>query len=125
MPVKTSPQPLLVKEVGNQTDRAAEHEQTVKNTHLEVVLSLLIGESTTIADKVNEADSNAAVDIEDKVVLLGCCDALDSQGVVEQLCAGEVLLDVFLNKLDTEIWVVTGLDPVADTGDCEIVRIYM
>jgi hypothetical protein len=122
MPVETSPQPLLVEEVGNQTDRATKHEQTVEDTHLQVVLSLLSGESTTVADEVNEADSNASVDVENEVVLLGRCDALDSQGVVEQLCAGEVLLNVLLDELDTEIGVVAGLDPVADTGDCGVVR---
>jgi hypothetical protein len=118
MPVETSPQPLLVEEMGNQTDRTAEHEQTVQDTHLEVVLSLLVGESTTVADKVDEADSDATIDVENKVVLLGRCHALDGQGVVEQLGAGEVLLDVLLDKLDTKIGVVAGLDPVADTGDC-------
>ena len=122
MPVETSPEPLLVEEVGNQTDRATKHEQTVEDTHLEVILSLLVGESTTVADEVNEADSNAAVDVENEVILLRCCDTLDSEGVVEQLCAGEVLLDVFLDELDTEIGVVAGLDPVADTGDCGVVR---
>ena len=122
MPVETSPQPLLVEEMGNQTDRATEHEQTVEDTHLQVVLSLLGGESTTVTDKVDKADSNATVDIEDEVVLLGCCDALDGQGVVEHLCAGEVLLDVLLDELDAEIGVVAGLDPVADTGDCGVLE---
>lgn len=122
MPVETSPQPLLVKEMGNQTDGATEHEETVENTHLQVVLSLLVGESTTVTDKINEADGNAAIDVEDKVVLLRCCDGFDGEGVIEQLCAGEVLLDVLLDELDTEIGVVAGLDPVADTGDCGVVR---
>jgi hypothetical protein len=122
MPVETSPQPLLVEEMGNQTDRATKHEETIEDTHLQVVLSLLGGESTTAADKINEADSNAAIDVKDKVVLLGCCDGFDGEGVIEQLCAREVLLDVLLDELDTEIGVVAGLDPVADTGDCGVVR---
>lgn len=117
MPVQTSAQALLVEEVGNQTDRATEHEQTVEDTHLQVVFSLLGRERAAVADKVDKADSNAAVDVEDEVVLLRCCDALDGEGVVEQLAAGEVLLDILLDKLDTEIGVVAGLDPVADTGD--------
>ena len=122
MPVETSPEPLLVEEVGNQTDRATKHEQTVEDTHLEVVFSLLVGESTTVADEVNKADSTATVEVVDEVVLLRCCDALDGESVVEQLCAREVLLDVLLDKLDTKIGVVAGLDPVADTGDCGVVR---
>lgn len=117
MPVKTSTKPLLVKEVSNQTNTSAENEETVEHTHLQVVLSLLVGESTTIADKVNKADSNATVNVENQVVLLGRCDGLDSKSIVEQLGAGEVLLDVLLDELDTKIGVVAGLNPVADTGD--------
>lgn len=74
MPVKASAQPLLVEEVSNQTDTSAENEETVEHTHLQVVLSLLVGESTTVADKVNKADSNATVNVENQVVLLGRCD---------------------------------------------------
>jgi hypothetical protein len=117
MPVETSTQPLLVEEVGNETDTSAEDEETVKNTHLEVVLSFLAGERTAVTDEVNEADSDAAINVENQVVLLRCCDGLDGQRIVEQLGAGEVLLDVLLDKLDAEIGVVTGLDPVANTGD--------
>lgn len=118
MPVKTGPQPLLVEEVGNQTDRATENEKTVEDTHLEVVLSLLGSECTTVTDEIDEADSNAAVDVQDEVVLLRRCDALNGKGVIEQLCAREVLLDVLLDELDTEIGVVARLDPVTNTGDC-------
>jgi hypothetical protein len=117
MPVKTSTQPLLVKEMGNQTDTSAKDEETVKDTHLQVVLSLLLGEGTTVANKVDEADSDAAVNVENQVVLLRCCDRLNSERVVEQLSAGEVLLDVLLDKLDTKIGVVTRLDPVTNTRD--------
>jgi hypothetical protein len=72
MPVETSAQPLLVKEMGNETDASAKNEETIEDTHLQVVLSLLLGEGTTVADKVNEADSDAAVNVENQVVLLGC-----------------------------------------------------
>jgi hypothetical protein len=123
MPVKASAQPLLVEEVGNQTDTSAENEETVEHTHLQVVLSLLVGESTTVADKVNKADRNATVNVEDEVVLLRCRYRLDSKRVVEQLGAGEVLLDVLLDELDTKIGVVAGLDPVANTGDCVMLAI--
>lgn len=122
MSVETSPQPLLVEEVGNQTDRATKHEETVEDTHLQVVLSLLVGESTTVADEINKADSNAAIDVEDKVILLRSCDGFDGEGVIEQLCAREVLLNVLFDELDTEIGIVARLDPVADTGDCGEVR---
>lgn len=117
MPVEASSQPLLVEEVSNQTNAAAEHEETVEDTHLQVVLSLLSGEGTAVAHQVNETDGNAAVDVENKVVLLGRCDSLDGESIVKQLGVGEVLLDVLLDELDTEVGVVSGLDPMADTGD--------
>lgn len=115
--VQASAQTLLVEVVGNQTNGATQHEQTVEDTHAHVVLDLLVGEGTAVAEQVNEADSNTAVDVEDQVVLLRGGDSLNSNGVVEQLGAGEVLLDKFLDQLDTEIGVVAGLDLVADTGD--------
>ena len=117
MPVKTGPQPLLVEEVSNQTNRTTEHEKTVEHTHAEVVLSLLGRESAAVAHQVNEADGNATVDVENEVVLLGGCHALNGKSVVEKLAAGEVLLDELLDELDTEIGVVPRLDPVTNTGD--------
>lgn len=120
--VQTSAKSLLVEVVGNKTDGTAENEQTVEDTHLEVVLGLFGGEGTAVAHQVNEADSNAAVDVENEVVLLGGGDGLDSQGVVEKLVGGELGLDVLLDKLDTEIGVVAGLDTVTNTGD-ELVRL--
>jgi hypothetical protein len=109
MPVKTSAQPLLVEEMGNETDTSAEDEETVEDTHLQVVLSLLGGEGPAVADK--------AVNVENQVVLLRCCHRLDGERIVEQFGAGEVLLNVLLDELDTEIGVVAGLDPVANTRD--------
>jgi hypothetical protein len=103
--------------MGNETDTSAKDEETVENTHLQVVLSLLGGEGTAVADKVNEADSNAAVNVENQVVLLRCCNRLDGERIVEQLGGWEVLLNVLLDELDTEIGVVARLNPVANTGD--------
>lgn len=117
MTVETSAQSLLVEEMGNKTDRTTEDEQTVEDTHLEVVLTLLVGESTAVADKVDEGDSNGTVNVENQVVLLGSGDGLDGQGVVEEGSAGEVGLDVLLDERDTEIGVVARLDTVTNTGD--------
>jgi len=115
--VQTSPQSLLVKEVGNQTNGTTEHEQTVENTHLEVILCLFRGEGAAVAEEIDEADGDTAVDVEDEVVLLGGGDGLDGKGVVEEFGGREVLLDEFLDELDTEIGVVAGLDAVTNTGD--------
>ena len=122
MSVQSGPQPLLVKEMGNQTDTAAKNEQSVEDTHLQVVFSLFRSESTSAAHEVNEADGDGTVDVEDEVVLLAGGDGLDGDGVVEELGRGEVGLAELLDERDTEIGVVAGLDPVADTGDCGVVR---
>jgi hypothetical protein len=117
MTVKTSTQTLLVEEVSNKTNASAENEKTVKDTHLEVVLSLLSRESAAVADEINKADGNATVDVENQVILLGSSNSLDSEGVVEKLVAGEVVQDVLLDELDTEIGVVSRLDTVTNTRD--------
>ena len=56
--VQTSAQSLLVEVVSNKTDASSEDEETVQDTHLEVVLGLFSGESTRVAEQVDEADSN-------------------------------------------------------------------
>ena len=120
MPVQARPQPLLVQKVGDETDTTAQHEQTVQHAHLEVILGLLGAEGAAVAQQVDEADGDAAVDVEDQVVLLGGCDGFDSEGVVEELGGGEVEFDVVLHELDAEIGVVAGFDTVADAGDCMV-----
>lgn len=115
--VQASAQSLLVEVVSNKTNATSENEETVQDTHSEVVLGFFGGESTGIAEQVDEANSNTSVNVEDEVVLLGGCDGLDSNGVVEELVGGEVLGDVLLDQLDTEIGVVTGLDLVTNTGN--------
>jgi hypothetical protein len=60
--------------MGNETDTSAKNEETVEDTHLEVILSLLASERPTVTDEVNEADSDAAVNVENQVILLRCCD---------------------------------------------------
>jgi len=120
MAVETSPKPLLVEEVSNETNAATKNEETVKDTHLEVVLSFFVSESTAVAEQIDKANSDAAVDVEDQVVLLGGGDLLNGQCVVEQLERGEVLLDVVLDQLHTEIGVGAGLDSVANTWDYRI-----
>lgn len=107
MTVQTSAQSLLVEVVGNETNASSQDKQTVQDTHLEVVLGLFGGEGTTVAHQVNEADGDTAVNVEDQAVLLGGCDGLDGQSIVEQLVAGELGADVLLDKLNTQIGVVS------------------
>lgn len=115
MTVETSAQTLLIQEMGNKTDGAAKNEQTVENTHAKVVFGLFRREGTAVAEEVNEADSNAAINVEDQVVLLGSGDGLNGNGVVEQLVRSKVLLNELLDKLDTEIGVIARLDTVTNT----------
>lgn len=117
MSVETGAQSLLVEVVSNETNAAAKNKETVENSHLHVVLDFLGRESTTVAHQVNEADSNATIDVQNEVVLLGGGDGLDSDSIVEQLGAREVLLGELLDQLDTQIRVVPGLDSVANTRD--------
>lgn len=48
-------------------------------------------------------------------ILLRRRHLLNSEGIVEKTVAGEVLLDVLLDELDTKIRVVNTFDLVADT----------
>ena len=65
-----------------------------------------------MTEQVDEADGDAAVDVEDESVLLARGDILDGEGVVERIVAGEVLGDVVLDQLDAQIRVGLALDPV-------------
>jgi len=116
--VQAGAQALLVEVVGDEADGAAEDEEAVEDAHLEVVLGLFGGEGAAVAHEVDEADGDAAVDVQDQVVLFGRRHRLDGDGVVEELGRGEVGLAVLLHERDAEVGVVAGLDTVADTGDC-------
>jgi hypothetical protein len=117
VPVQTGSQPLLVQEVRDETNTTAEHEQPIQYTHLKIILRLLCAERTAVAQQVDKADSDAAVDVEDQVVFLGGCDGLDGECVVKELGGGEVFFDVVLHEFDAEIGVVAGFDAVTDAGD--------
>jgi hypothetical protein len=125
MPVQASAQSLLVEIMRNETDRAAQHEQAVEDTVIEVVLRFFCAEGTAVAEEVDEADCNAAVNVEDEVVLLRGCDRLDSDGVIEELGGWEVLLAELLDESHTQIRVVARLYTVADTRDFIIVSLQL
>ena len=118
MSVQAGAQSLLIQEMCNQTDTASQDEQTVQNTHAEIVLCLFGREGAAVAQQVDEADSNAAVDVQDQVVFLGSGDGLDGDGVIKKLVGGEVFDNKFFDELNTEIGVGARLDAVTNTGDC-------
>ena len=122
MPIQAGAKTLLIKVMSNQTDASAQHEETVQNTHVEIIFGLFSAECAAVAHQVDEADSDTAVDVENQVVLLASGDSLNSDGVIQHLAAWEALLDEFLDELDTEIGVVAGFNLVADTGDCDCQR---
>ena len=107
----------------NETNRTAEHEQAVQHAVLEVIFCLFSAESATVAKQVDETDGDAAVNVEDEVVLLGGGDGLDGDGVVEQFGVWEVLLNELFHELYAEIGIVAGLDAMANTRDYELLAI--
>ena len=108
---------LLVEMVADEADAAPEDEQTVESSNSNVLVCLVSAEGTAVSQEIDEADSNAAIDVENEGVLLGGGDLLDSKSIVEQRVAGEILVNVVLNKLDTQIRVVDTLDLVSNTAD--------
>ena len=117
MSIQTSPQTLLVKIMRDQTDTPTKHEQAIEDTHVHVVFSFLGAKGTTVPHQINKADCDAAIDIENEIILFGRRDGLNGNGVVEHLAVRKVLVDELFDQLDTEIGIVAGLDFVADTGD--------
>jgi hypothetical protein len=59
MSVETGPETLLVEEVGNQPDTSAKNEETIEDTHLEVILGFFGRECTAVADEIDEANSDS------------------------------------------------------------------
>ena len=85
------------------------------DTNLNVLVSFLRCECATVTQQVDEAHSDASINVQDEGVLLRGGDLLNSESVVEERVAREVLRYVLLHKLDTEIGVVHTLNLVADT----------
>ena len=93
MSVQTGPKTFLVKVMRNQANTPTKHEQAIEDTHIHVVFGFLGTEGPAVPHQINKADCDAAVDIENEVVLLRRSDGLNSNGVVEHLAAREALLD--------------------------------
>ena len=139
MTVERCSQALLIQVVSNETDATTEDEQAIQSTDLDVLISFLWRESTTVSQEINEAHGNATVDVEDELqkqedivskrntnerkykatysILLRGGHLLDGKSVVQQAVAREVLGNVLLHELDTQIRVVDALDLVANTAD--------
>jgi hypothetical protein len=117
--VQRRAQALLVEVVTNETNRTTEDEQAIQSSNLDVLVRLFARERAGVAQEIDEANRNASINIEDKCVLLGCRHLFDRERVVEQRMAREVLQDILLHKLDSQIGVVHTLNLVANTRDCK------
>jgi hypothetical protein len=107
MSVQTGPQALLVEVVRDETDGPTKDEEPVEDTVFKVVFGFLGRESTAVTDKIDEADGDASIDIQNQIVLLTGGDGLDGKSVVKELVRREVLEHVVLDQLDAEIGVVS------------------
>lgn len=117
MSIQTSSQTLLVEVMSDQADAPSQNKETVEDTHLQIILGLFWTKGAAVAHKIDEADSDAAVNVENEVVLLGCCHCFNRNGIFEHFAAWEALLDKFFDKLYAEIGVIARLDLVANTRD--------
>jgi hypothetical protein len=107
MPVQAGSQSLLIQEVCNKTDTASKDEQTVQDAHAQVVFCFFGREGTAVAEQIYETDSNTAVNVENQVVFLRCCDGFDGDGVFKEFVGGEVLEYEVFDEFNTEVGVGT------------------
>ena len=70
-----------------------------------------------LSQQIDKAYCNTSVNIEDEVGLLLGGDLLHLPGVVQQWCAGEVLLSELCHQGDSLVRVVQALDSVPDAHD--------
>lgn len=68
MSVQRCTESLLVEVVSNETDAAAKDEETVEGPDLDIFIGFFRGEGTTVAQEVDEANGDTAVDVKDKLL---------------------------------------------------------
>ncbi len=117
MPIQASPQSLLIQIMRNQSNTPTQHEQPVQHAHIQVIFSFLRAESATVTHEIDEADSDAAVDVEDQVVFFGGGDGFNGDGVLEHFAAGKAFLHEFFDEFDAQVGVIAGFYFVADSRD--------
>lgn len=117
VPVQTLLQPLLVQVVTNETNASSEDKHPVERSGLDVRLGLVFGEAATVSKKIDKADRDAAVHVQDQVRFLTCGDTLRLKSIVQHSCLGEVVLGKLLHQGHALVRVVDGLNPVANAHD--------
>ena len=67
MTVQRCTQTLLIEVVTNETDAATKNEETIQSADFDVFVSFLWCEGTTVSQKVDEADGNTTIDVQNKL----------------------------------------------------------
>lgn len=67
MTIERSSEPLLIEVVSNEADATTQNEETIEGADLDVLVRLLAGEGAAVTKEVDEADSNATIDVQDKL----------------------------------------------------------
>jgi len=67
MAVEGCSEPLLVKMVTNEADATTENEKTVQCANLDILISFLSSERAAITEEIDEANCDAAVDVENEL----------------------------------------------------------
>mmetsp|Transcript_13165 Transcript_13165/g.52746 ORF Transcript_13165/g.52746 Transcript_13165/m.52746 type:complete len:1108 (+) Transcript_13165:373-3696(+) len=112
---------LLVEVVADEADGAAEDEEAVEAAVGDELVGFLDGEGAAVPEEIDEADGDAAVDVEDEVRALGGRDLFDAEREVEGRGLGEVFFGEVLDDDDAHVGVLERLDAVADAHDEDVV----
>ena len=70
MAVERRSESLLVEMVTNETDATTKDEETVQRANLDIFICLFSSECSTVTEKVNKADRDATVDVENELDIL-------------------------------------------------------
>mmetsp|Transcript_71856 Transcript_71856/g.124637 ORF Transcript_71856/g.124637 Transcript_71856/m.124637 type:complete len:218 (-) Transcript_71856:681-1334(-) len=107
--------------MANEACAACQNEQSVQHTRINKVIDLLILESSTATEHIDEACCNATIYIQDQTCFLGCGNILHTQCKFQHLGIAEVLQGIVLHKLHTHVWVCLALDAVANAHDEDVI----
>mmetsp|Transcript_58068 Transcript_58068/g.136081 ORF Transcript_58068/g.136081 Transcript_58068/m.136081 type:complete len:214 (+) Transcript_58068:157-798(+) len=103
--------------VTDEAHGAAEHEETIEAAESHEIVGLFPGEGPAGANHVCEADSDAAIHVQDQIGSLPRCDLLNCQGEIQNAVVVEELLRVLLDDDDSLVGVRQRLDAVANSHD--------
>src|SRR5512137_990679 len=103
----------------DQAYASAQGKQPIEIAQTHHLIDLRLAEGSAGGHQIQEENADASVHIQDQIPLLGRCKLLYLQGVIEQLCAGEVRFGVAYEQLHALVRVLDALDLVADARDVD------